>query len=142
MLWRRGEMAWSSRRVPMRIGPLVALSVLLQLVCVWDASELVVAVGMVQHGPHISNLNVLLPPRSSRPVHYHLQGYNGCFTWFVCLSPATIFLCCILLAVFAIPLKLWFPLVEWSVSFCLADSPYLCKKLSSLVKMIHEASSH
>jgi hypothetical protein len=26
MLWRRGEMAWSSRRVPMRIGPLVALS--------------------------------------------------------------------------------------------------------------------
>lgn len=81
MLWRRGEMAWSSRWVPMRIGPLVALSVLLQLVCVWDASELVVAVGMVQHGPHISNLNVLLPPRSSRPVHYHLQGYNGCFTW-------------------------------------------------------------
>lgn len=64
-----------------RIHPFVALLVFLQFLCAWDSSGLVAAVGIVQHGPHISNLNVLLPPRSSRPVHYHLQGYNGCFTW-------------------------------------------------------------
>ena len=96
-------MAWSCR-VRMRTHPGVVLSVLLQLLCVWDAGEVVAAIGMVQHGPHISNLNVLLPPRSSRPVRYHLQGYNGCFTWFVYLSLATILLCCILLTIFAAPL--------------------------------------
>lgn len=85
----------------MRIYPLVALSVLVRFLCLWDASEVVAAIGMGQHGPHISNLNVLLPPRSSRPVHYRLQGYNGCFTWFVTLHPATVFLCCTLLAIFA-----------------------------------------
>lgn len=88
-------MAWPCRaRMPMpmpRHRPLlVAFSVVvvLQLLCVWEGS----AIGIVQHGPHISNLNVLLPPRSSRAVHYRLQGYNGCFTWFVSLLPGWIFL--------------------------------------------------
>ncbi|BBM97560.1 nuclear pore complex protein Nup210 [Marchantia polymorpha subsp. ruderalis] len=35
-----------------------------------------------QHqGPHISSLNLLLPPRTTRPVRYRLHGSNGCFTW-------------------------------------------------------------
>lgn len=37
-----------------------------------------------QHqGPHISSLNLLLPPRTTRPVRYRLHGSNGCFTWCV-----------------------------------------------------------
>ncbi|EFJ23367.1 hypothetical protein SELMODRAFT_103787 [Selaginella moellendorffii] len=31
--------------------------------------------------PHISNLNVLLPPRTTTPVRYRLQGTDGCFVW-------------------------------------------------------------
>ncbi|KAJ7521110.1 hypothetical protein O6H91_19G038600 [Diphasiastrum complanatum] len=32
-------------------------------------------------GPHISNLNLLLPQMASHPVHYRLQASGGCFTW-------------------------------------------------------------
>ncbi|KAH7441877.1 hypothetical protein KP509_03G060200 [Ceratopteris richardii] len=32
-------------------------------------------------GPHINTLNLLLPPRATRPVRYTLQGSGGCFTW-------------------------------------------------------------
>lgn len=62
------------------------LSVLVRGDGVWEVRATSITGGSVPGGPHISNLNVLLPPRSSRPVHYHLQGYNGCFTWFVSLS--------------------------------------------------------
>jgi hypothetical protein len=58
------------------------LSVLVRWAGVWEVRATSITGGSVARGPHISNLNVLLPPRSSRPVHYHLQGYNGCFTWF------------------------------------------------------------
>ncbi|XP_008807451.2 LOW QUALITY PROTEIN: nuclear pore complex protein GP210 [Phoenix dactylifera] len=32
-------------------------------------------------GPHIADLNVLLPPRMTKPVEYRLQGSDGCFSW-------------------------------------------------------------
>lgn len=32
-------------------------------------------------GPHIADLNILLPPRTSEPVGYRLQGSGGCFSW-------------------------------------------------------------
>ncbi|KAJ0969107.1 hypothetical protein J5N97_021984 [Dioscorea zingiberensis] len=32
-------------------------------------------------GPHITDLNVLLPPRMTNPVEYRLQGSGGCFSW-------------------------------------------------------------
>ncbi|WOL18742.1 nuclear pore complex protein [Canna indica] len=32
-------------------------------------------------GPHIADLNVLLPPRMTHPVEYRLQGSDGCFSW-------------------------------------------------------------
>ncbi|PKA56686.1 hypothetical protein AXF42_Ash012816 [Apostasia shenzhenica] len=32
-------------------------------------------------GPHIADLNILLPPRMSNPVHYRLRGSDGCFSW-------------------------------------------------------------
>ncbi|XP_039138500.1 nuclear pore complex protein GP210 isoform X1 [Dioscorea cayenensis subsp. rotundata] len=35
----------------------------------------------VVSGPHITDLNVLLPPRMTHPVEYRLQGSGGCFSW-------------------------------------------------------------
>ncbi|ERN13772.1 hypothetical protein AMTR_s00049p00191680 [Amborella trichopoda] len=32
-------------------------------------------------GPHINDLNVLLPPLITKPVEYRLQGTDGCFSW-------------------------------------------------------------
>ncbi|XP_043725573.1 nuclear pore complex protein GP210 [Telopea speciosissima] len=32
-------------------------------------------------GPHITDVNILLPPRMTYPVEYRLQGSDGCFTW-------------------------------------------------------------
>ncbi|XP_051140615.1 nuclear pore complex protein GP210 [Andrographis paniculata] len=32
-------------------------------------------------GPHIADVNVLLPPRMTHPVEYRLQGADGCFKW-------------------------------------------------------------
>ncbi|XP_065001003.1 nuclear pore complex protein GP210-like isoform X1 [Musa acuminata AAA Group] len=32
-------------------------------------------------GPHITDLNVLLPPRMTHSVEYRLQGSGGCFAW-------------------------------------------------------------
>ncbi|XP_078433278.1 embryo defective 3012 isoform X2 [Wolffia australiana] len=37
---------------------------------------------LVSHsGPQIADLNVLLPPRMTNPVHYRLRGTGGCFSW-------------------------------------------------------------
>ncbi|RRT78836.1 hypothetical protein GW17_00036255 [Ensete ventricosum] len=33
-------------------------------------------------GPHITDLNVLLPPRMTHSVEYRLQGSGGCFAWY------------------------------------------------------------
>ncbi|XP_042500148.1 nuclear pore complex protein GP210 [Macadamia integrifolia] len=32
-------------------------------------------------GPHIADVNLLLPPRMTYPVEYRLQGSDGCFSW-------------------------------------------------------------
>ncbi|KAF4381614.1 hypothetical protein F8388_021242 [Cannabis sativa] len=32
-------------------------------------------------GPHITDVNILLPPRMTHPVEYRLQGTDGCFKW-------------------------------------------------------------
>ncbi|XP_027187547.1 nuclear pore complex protein GP210 isoform X1 [Cicer arietinum] len=32
-------------------------------------------------GPHISHVNLLLPPKMTFPVEYRLQGSDGCFKW-------------------------------------------------------------
>uniref|UniRef100_A0A1D1XKT8 Nuclear pore membrane glycoprotein 210-like n=2 Tax=Anthurium amnicola TaxID=1678845 RepID=A0A1D1XKT8_9ARAE len=32
-------------------------------------------------GPHIADLNVLLPPRTTNPVQHRLLGTGGCFSW-------------------------------------------------------------
>ncbi|KAI3985657.1 hypothetical protein MKX01_033940 [Papaver californicum] len=35
----------------------------------------------VTTGPHIADVNLLLPPRMTHPVEYRLQGTDGCFSW-------------------------------------------------------------
>ncbi|KAK8586935.1 hypothetical protein V6N12_021454 [Hibiscus sabdariffa] len=32
-------------------------------------------------GPHIADVNILLPPKMTNPVEYRLQGSDGCFKW-------------------------------------------------------------
>ncbi|KAL5718155.1 hypothetical protein ACHQM5_011091 [Ranunculus cassubicifolius] len=32
-------------------------------------------------GPHITDVNILLPPLSTHPIEYRLQGTDGCFSW-------------------------------------------------------------
>ncbi|KAJ0052503.1 hypothetical protein Pint_02808 [Pistacia integerrima] len=32
-------------------------------------------------GPHITDVNILLPPKMTNPVEYRLQGSDGCFKW-------------------------------------------------------------
>ncbi|KAK0591220.1 hypothetical protein LWI29_037217 [Acer saccharum] len=32
-------------------------------------------------GPHITDVNILLPPKITNPVEYRLQGSDGCFKW-------------------------------------------------------------
>lgn len=34
-------------------------------------------------GPHIADVNILLPPKMTHPVEYRLQGSDGCFKWYV-----------------------------------------------------------
>lgn len=33
-------------------------------------------------GPHIADVNILLPPKMTNPVEYRLQGSDGCFKWY------------------------------------------------------------
>ncbi|XP_020590904.1 LOW QUALITY PROTEIN: nuclear pore complex protein GP210 [Phalaenopsis equestris] len=42
---------------------------------------LLAAVATPSSGPHIADLNILLPPRLTNPVPYRLQGRDGCFSW-------------------------------------------------------------
>ncbi|CAI9763181.1 unnamed protein product [Fraxinus pennsylvanica] len=32
-------------------------------------------------GPHMADVNILLPPKMTHPVEYRLQGSDGCFKW-------------------------------------------------------------
>lgn len=53
----------------------------------WFVFILVVAVVMEEmashllSGPHIADVNVLLPPKMTNPVEFRLQGSDGCFKW-------------------------------------------------------------
>ena len=42
-------------------------------------------------GPHIAELNVLLPPRMTNPVGYRLQGSDGCFSWYTSFVDTSFF---------------------------------------------------
>ncbi|KAK3033069.1 hypothetical protein RJ639_035695 [Escallonia herrerae] len=42
---------------------------------------LVVTNNATSTGPHIADVNILLPPRMTHPVEYRLQGSDGCFKW-------------------------------------------------------------
>ncbi|GAV68566.1 RRM_1 domain-containing protein/Big_2 domain-containing protein [Cephalotus follicularis] len=39
------------------------------------------AASHLSSGPHIADVNVLLPPKMTHPVEYRLQGSDGCFKW-------------------------------------------------------------
>ncbi|CAN4082059.1 unnamed protein product [Withania somnifera] len=49
---------------------LLLLLLFLPLTCPFPAS-----------GPHIADVNILLPPKMTYPVEYRLQGSDGCFKW-------------------------------------------------------------
>ena len=36
-------------------------------------------------GPHITDVNILLPPKMTYPVEYRLQASDGCFKWYAVL---------------------------------------------------------
>ena len=55
-------------------------SYLLVLLLALFAHE-VTALPLSYSGPQIADLNVLLPPRMTNPVHYRLLGSGGCFSW-------------------------------------------------------------
>lgn len=62
-------------------GAALAAAVALALL-LWSGADGVVALGL-SRGPHIADVNVLLPPRMTNPVEYRLQGSDGCFKWCV-----------------------------------------------------------
>lgn len=41
------------------------------------------AAAWVTSGPHLADVNILLPPKMTHPVEYRLQGTDGCFKWYV-----------------------------------------------------------
>nr|KJB33844.1 hypothetical protein B456_006G033800 [Gossypium raimondii] len=46
--------------------------------------SLTAVIGTASHsssGPHIADVNILLPPKMTNPVEYRLQGSDGCFKW-------------------------------------------------------------
>ncbi|XP_007031576.2 PREDICTED: nuclear pore complex protein GP210 [Theobroma cacao] len=58
---------------------MIRLSLLLIL-----TASLTAVTGTTSHsssGPHIADVNILLPPRMTNPVEYRLQGSDGCFKW-------------------------------------------------------------
>ncbi|KAG0476584.1 hypothetical protein HPP92_013425, partial [Vanilla planifolia] len=42
---------------------------------------LLAVAGTLSPGPHIADLNILLPPLMTNPVQYRLLGSDGCFSW-------------------------------------------------------------
>ncbi|CAI9088048.1 OLC1v1022278C1 [Oldenlandia corymbosa var. corymbosa] len=54
-----------------------SLFVALVLCLVFDAATS----SLLSHGPHLADVNVLLPPKMTYPVEYRLQGTDGCFDW-------------------------------------------------------------
>ncbi|EXC20346.1 hypothetical protein L484_020567 [Morus notabilis] len=56
----------------------IFLGVLLLLLLLQLVSETASHLGS---GPHIADVNILLPPRMTHPVEYRLLGSDGCFKW-------------------------------------------------------------
>jgi len=50
---------------------------------VFFAGVLLFAVAESISGPHVADVNILLPPKMTQPVEYRLQGTDGCFKWFL-----------------------------------------------------------
>ncbi|XP_030530756.1 nuclear pore complex protein GP210 isoform X1 [Rhodamnia argentea] len=63
-----------SRSIPAMIGPLWLLPLLMMAAVERTSSY-------VSSGPHLADVNILLPPRMTHPVEYRLQGSDGCFKW-------------------------------------------------------------
>ncbi|KAF3328130.1 nuclear pore complex protein GP210 [Carex littledalei] len=60
------------------MGSVVLAVVVLSAVASWLPAKVV---ALASPGPHITDLNILLPPRMTNPVEYRLQGSDGCFRW-------------------------------------------------------------
>ncbi|KAJ3682423.1 hypothetical protein LUZ60_014996 [Juncus effusus] len=60
------------------MGSVVLTAIVLAAVAAFLPAEVVAP---ASRGPHITDLNILLPPRMSNPVQYRLQGSDGCFRW-------------------------------------------------------------
>lgn len=66
-----------SRPIPTMIGSPWLLLLLLLL----TTAAVELASAYVSSGPHLADVNILLPPMMTHPVEYRLQGSDGCFKW-------------------------------------------------------------
>ncbi|KAJ1693956.1 hypothetical protein LUZ63_010654 [Rhynchospora breviuscula] len=60
------------------MGSVLLVAVVLAVLASWFPTKVVAP---PSPGPHITDLNILLPPRITNPVEYRLQGSDGCFRW-------------------------------------------------------------
>lgn len=51
-------------------------------------------------GPHVADVNILLPPKMTNPVEYRLQGSDGCFKWYVHLNARSLYFCLLFVGLF------------------------------------------
>ncbi|OMO59291.1 Bacterial Ig-like, group 2 [Corchorus capsularis] len=58
---------------------MIRLSILLVLTV--SLSAVTTTTSHLSSGPHIADVNILLPPKMTNPVEYRLQGSDGCFKW-------------------------------------------------------------
>ncbi|OMO69335.1 Bacterial Ig-like, group 2 [Corchorus olitorius] len=58
---------------------MIRLSILLVLTV--SLSAVTTTASHLSSGPHIADVNILLPPKMTNPVDYRLQGSDGCFKW-------------------------------------------------------------
>ncbi|KAL3526095.1 hypothetical protein ACH5RR_014467 [Cinchona calisaya] len=61
----------------LRRSAIIFVVILLLALLVSDAA----AWSSVTSGPHLADVNILLPPKMTHPVEYRLQGTDGCFKW-------------------------------------------------------------
>ncbi|XVF14043.1 hypothetical protein REPUB_Repub09cG0022600 [Reevesia pubescens] len=59
---------------------MIRLSFLL-ILTVSSLTAVTVTTSHLSSGPHIADVNILLPPKMTNPVEYRLQGSDGCFKW-------------------------------------------------------------
>ncbi|XP_022740410.1 nuclear pore complex protein GP210 isoform X3 [Durio zibethinus] len=51
------------------------------LILTVSLTAVTVTTSHMSSGPHIADVNILLPPKMTNPVEYRLQGSDGCFKW-------------------------------------------------------------